>query len=142
MASIALGWLIECADVAGHDLPAEAEAVGEPAAGHGFATLDELVPIAVDLLLRVAADEEREGGVELMGGAAVEENHLLAFELDGDRGDLADGPGTDSFGAQLVELARVGENAEVEFGGFFGVVVEPEEWREFVHGWDGISVRM
>ena len=24
-------------------------------------------------------------------------------------------------------------------GGFFGVVIEPEEWRKFVHGWRGTS---
>src|SRR5512133_2217349 len=88
-----LGVTDQLADIARHDLPAEAEAVGEPTAGHGFAAFDQLVPVAVDLLLGVAADEEREGGVELIRGAAVEKDYLLAFELDADGGNLADGPG-------------------------------------------------
>jgi hypothetical protein len=27
----------------------------------------------------------------------------------------------------------VREDAQVKLGGFFGVVIEPEEWRKFVH---------
>ena len=27
------------------------------------------------------------------------------------------------------------EDAQVKLGGFFSVVIEPEEWRKFVHGW-------
>src|SRR5215469_16286336 len=72
----------QLADVARHNLPAQAEAVCEPAAGHGFAAFDQLVPVAVDLLLGVAADEERDGGVELIRGAAVEKDNLLPLKLD------------------------------------------------------------
>src|ERR1700760_2754054 len=74
-----------------------------------------------------------------MRGAAVEKDHLLTFELDRDRGNLAHGPGTDAFGTQLIELARVRKDAQVKLGGFFGVVIEPEEWRKFVHSWHGSS---
>src|SRR5437588_7914808 len=74
-----------------------------------------------------------------MRGTAVEKDHLLTFKLNRDSGNLAHRPGTDTFGTQLIELARVREDAQVEFGGFFGVVVEPEEWRKFVHGWHGTS---
>src|SRR5882757_729920 len=129
----------QLADITWHNLPAQAEAVCEPAAGHGFAAFDQLVPVGVDLFLRVAADEEREGGVELMRGAAVEKDHLLAFKLDRDSGNLADGPGTDAFGTQLVELVRVREDTQVKLSGCFGVVIEPEEWRKFVHGCHGTS---
>src|SRR5579862_2039450 len=69
-----------------------------------------------------------------MRGAAVEKDHLLALELDRDCGNLAHGPGTYSFGTQLIDLARGGEDVQVKLGGFFGVVIEPEEWRKFVHG--------
>jgi len=127
------------ADIARHNLPAQPEAVREPAAGHRLATLDQLVPVAVDLFLGVAADKEREGGIELVRGAAVEKDHLLAPELDRDRGNLACGPGADAFGTQLIELARVREDAQVELGGFFGVVVEPEERRKFIHALHGTS---
>jgi hypothetical protein len=33
----------------------------------------------------------------------------------------------------------VREDTQVKLGGFFGVVIEPEEWRKFVHGWHGTS---
>src|SRR5580658_3547320 len=129
------GVIDQLADIAWHNLPAEAEAVCEPATGHGFAAFHQLVPITVDLFLGVASDEEREGWVELMRRAAVEEDHLLALKLDRDGGNLTHGPGTDTFGTQLIELARVREGAQVKLSGFFGVVIEPEEWRKFVHGW-------
>jgi hypothetical protein len=99
-----------------------------PAAGHGLAAFEELVPVAVDLGLRVAADEEREGWVELICWAAVEKDHLLAFQLDGDDGGPALRPGADAFGAHFIEFARVREDAQVKVGGFASVVVEPEEW--------------
>jgi hypothetical protein len=120
----------QLADIARHYLPAEAEAICEPAASHGFATFDQLSPIAIDLFLCVTADEEREGGIELLRGPAVEKDHLLTFKLDRDRGNPADGPGTNAFGSQLIELARVRKDAQVKLGGFFGVVIEPEEWRK------------
>jgi len=70
-----------------------------------------------------------------MRGAAVEKDDLLALKLDRDCGNLARGPGTDTFGTQFIEFARVREDTQVELGSFFGVVVEPEERRNFVHGW-------
>ena len=74
-----------------------------------------------------------------MRGTAVEKDHVLALKLDRDSGNLAHGPGSDTFGTQLIEPARVREDAEVELGGFFSVVIEPEEWHKFIHGWHGIS---
>jgi hypothetical protein len=74
-----------------------------------------------------------------MRRAAVEKDHLLALKLDGDSGNPADGPQTDAFRTQLIEPARLREDAQVKLGGFFGVVIEPEEWRKFVHGWHGTS---
>src|SRR5258708_9405702 len=121
----------QLADIAWHNLPAQAEAVCEPAAGHGFAAFGQLVPVGVDLFLVVAADEEREGGGELRRGAAVEKDHLLAFKLDRDSGNLADGPGTDAFGPQLIELVRAREDAKVKLCGFFRVVIQPEQSRTF-----------
>jgi hypothetical protein len=82
-------------------------------AHHGFGVTDQFTDIVGhDLLLRVAANEEREGGVELIRRAAVEKDHLLAFEFDGDGGYFAHGPGADSLGAHLIELARVREDAQ------------------------------
>ncbi|HMH14731.1 MAG TPA: hypothetical protein VK578_16655, partial [Edaphobacter sp.] len=47
------------------------------------------------------------------------------------------GPRTDTFGTQLIEPACIRKDAQVKLSGFFGVVIEPEEWRKFVHGWHG-----
>ena len=44
---------------------------------------------ATDLFLSVVADEEGEGGVELMRGTVIEKDHLLAPKLDRDRGNPA-----------------------------------------------------
>jgi hypothetical protein len=33
----------------------------------------------------------------------------------------------------------VREDTQVKLSGFFGVVIEPEEWRKFVHGCHGTS---
>lgn len=132
------GVVDEFFDVAWNDLPAEAEAVDEPATGHGSsATLQELVPVGVDLLLAVATDEERDGRGDLLARTAVHQDHLLPFEFDGDDSDLTYGPWAYAFGAHFIYFARVGKDAEIKIGGFFGVVVEPEEWGKFVHGWDG-----
>jgi hypothetical protein len=60
----------------------------------------------------------------------------VSLKLDGDGGDLACRPWADALRTQLIELARVGEDAQVEFGGLFGVVIEPEEGCEFAHGWE------
>ena len=71
-----------------------------------------------------------------MRGATVEKDHLLALELDRNRGDLSHGPlETNAFRSQLIELTCAWKDAEVKLGGFASVVIEPEEWRKFVHGW-------
>jgi hypothetical protein len=41
--------LHDLANLLRHDLPAQAELVRQPAAGHGLATLKQLVPVALDL---------------------------------------------------------------------------------------------
>ncbi len=69
-----------------------------------------------------------------MRRSSVEKDHLLTFELDRDGGDFFDGPRADAFGTNLIDFASVREDAQIKFGGFFGVVVEPEE-REQVYSW-------
>jgi hypothetical protein len=32
----------------------------------------------------------------------------------------------------------VWKDAQVKLGGFFSIVIKPEEWRDIVHGWHGI----
>ena len=75
------------------DLPREAEPVLEPAARALLAALRELAPVLVDLVLRLAADLERDRLAEREVGAAVEGDELLAVELELDGHDRALGPG-------------------------------------------------
>src|SRR3954451_18098874 len=89
-----LGMLQDLADLLRHDLPAQAELVRQPTAGHGFATLKQLVPVAVDLGLVLARDGVRESRRERVRWATVEERHLLAHQFDGDSCDLSGGPWT------------------------------------------------
>jgi uncharacterized membrane protein YfcA len=129
-----LRMLQELPNIFRHDLPAQAELVGQPAAGHGLATLEQTVPVTVDLGLIAASDGVRESRREGLPGATVEEGHSLAHEFDGDGGDLARGPGTDAARTQLAHLLRFGKDGEIELRGFFGVVVEPQKRCDLVHG--------
>ncbi len=77
-----------------------------------------------------------------MRGAAVEKDHLLALKLYRDRSNLARGPRTDTFGAELINLARMRKDVQVKLSGFSRVVIEPEERRNFVHGWEDTSPKV
>src|SRR5262249_44708791 len=62
----------ELAQDARHDLPRHAEAIDEPAALDLLSALGERAPIPIDLLLRLAAHEERDALREGERRAAVE----------------------------------------------------------------------
>src|SRR5450432_1422721 len=105
------------------DLPREAELVGEPAALAGRAAARrELLPIAVDLLLRLAFDDEREGGRELEVRATVERLEPLPLELEVDDHDAALGPGP-ALGVvgDLEDLRLLLEDGDVELRGLEGL---------------------
>src|SRR5262245_43571322 len=66
-----------------HDLPREAEAVLEPAAGALFAALAQLAPEVVDLLLRLTSHLERDGLVEREVRPAIQSGERVASETEG-----------------------------------------------------------
>ena len=73
-----IGIAHELAQSVGHDLPGHAEAVREPPALRGLATVDETIPIVVDLGLGLAVDDERDRRRELEVGPAVEGHERVA----------------------------------------------------------------
>src|ERR1700728_4154703 len=121
------GMLQDLANLLRHDLPAQAELVRQPAAGHGLATLKQLVPVAVDLGLVLARDGVRESRRERVRGATVEERHLLAHKFNGDDRGLSGGPGPHAARTQLAHLLRFRKYREIKLCGVFGVVVEPQK---------------
>ncbi len=73
-----------------NDLPAQAELVLEPAAHRLLAAVgDELVPVMVDLVLRIDADEERHRLGELELRTAIQRVEALSLQLE-HRHEVAD----------------------------------------------------
>ena len=58
--------------------------------------------------------KNEKAGVALRRGAVVEEDHLLAFRLDRDRGNPAPRPGTNAFRTQPIEPTSVREDSPVK----------------------------
>src|SRR5436190_11698823 len=124
-----------------NDLPRDAKPILQPAARAWLAAIrSQELPVAVDLGLILALDEERDRLVEPEVGTAVEAHERLAIERERDRQDLA-----------LIATWRVGrgsvdpvdpavrEDPGVELGGFLGSTIEPEARRD---AWHGIPPRL
>src|SRR5260370_4282087 len=122
------------AEHVGHDLPADAEAVLQPSALALFpAACDEPSPVAVDLLLRVAVDHEREAFREFERLPAVEGGELPAVEHELGAEHLAPCDGSAVlFVALNAHDLRVGEDRDVEVDRLLGAVDENEAWSD--HG--------
>jgi len=74
-----------------------------------------------------------EGLAELEQRAAVQRRELLALELKVDDHHGAFGTRPRVAVAADVEDLRVLEDRRIELRRLFGVVVEPEEWRDLLH---------
>lgn len=74
----------------GDDLPAQSEFVAQPAARYLLAASRKARPIVVDLLLRLAVDDKRNGFIEAVRGAPIEgrEPHSIELECDGQHSTL------------------------------------------------------
>ena len=77
-----------------HDLPGEAISVLQPPAllCLRIAALRQLLPVVVDLVLRVAEHLQRDRLVELERGAAIERRERLAVDLEVDDHHRSRGP--------------------------------------------------
>src|SRR5206468_13129427 len=91
------------------------------------------VPEVVDLLLRRAVDDERDGLGELLRRATVQGGELLPFELEGDEHDAPLRPRAGvAVAADLGDL-RVLEDRYIEVRGLLRLRVEPEERCDLLH---------
>ena len=121
--------------LARHDLPGETILIGQPAALHFLAAAGgELLPEMIDLLLRLAFDDERDRRGKLEFRSAVQGHELLARQLEGhghDRAFFADRlfPGV---ARHFLDL-RVLENRDVELSRLFRLIIEPQKWRDPLH---------
>src|SRR6185312_8731907 len=119
-------------NVPGDDLPGETVPILEPAAllRLRVAALGQLGPVVVDLLLRIAADDERDGFIEREHGPAVERHERLAIELERDGEDRSRGPAVHLLACLAVagdhRDLRILEHAHVEPRGLFCLVREPQ----------------
>ena len=93
----------------------------EPATSRFLAASRKLLPEVIDLLLRLAAHEERDGFRELELRPAVQRVELLAIEHKG-RGHRGD-----------ADNLRVPEDGRVKCCGLLGLAVEPQERSDLLH---------
>src|SRR5205807_387347 len=121
------------AQCGGNDLPRHAVSVGQPAAAVFLAVGGQLLPQRVDFLLGLAVDEERDRRREGELRATVERMELLPFDLEdhGHRASLR--PGARFAVTRDLGDLRILEDRGVELRGLFGLAVEPQEWRYFLH---------
>lgn len=114
------------------DLPDKSETIRQPAAGLLLATLDELVVIVVDLVLRLAMNKERNRAVEFSPGSTVDRRKILALELEAHRHHRTLEPESGIAITRDIGDPRIVEYRDIEIDGFFRVVVEPEMRDDFM----------
>src|SRR6185436_12053339 len=119
------GWILvaqKLAEDTRHDLPRHSELVRQPAAPTLLAAGGQLLPVAVDLLLSLTVDQQREALRELERWAAVERDELLPVELEVRRhqATLRSWPGVAI--AAGAEDARVLEDGRVQLHGLFRLI--------------------
>src|SRR2546422_8170032 len=117
-----------------NDLPRQAELVLEPAAHLLLSAGGELLPLLVDLFLGLAIHDERYGLRELELRPAVQGDKFLPVQLEHRGHDRSLRPGPRVSVADDLSLFRILENGDIEIHRLLGPAVEPQEWRDFLHG--------
>src|SRR4029079_14676854 len=92
-----------------------------PAAG------GQLLPVAVDLRLVIAIDRKRDRLAELELRAAVQRGNGRAVKLERNDEHLALLAGARGRGPRHAGDLRIPEDRDIEVGGLFGLLVEPQE---------------
>ncbi len=108
------------------DLPRHAETVRQPTARHRLAAVHPPLPVVIDLVLRVALHEQRDGRHELEFRSAVERHELLTFQFEHDCEHAADRSGARLDMTHDLDDARAPENADIVVDRLFGTAVEPQ----------------
>jgi hypothetical protein len=121
-----------------HDLPRQPKFVLEPPAGRLLAAVSsELLSKIIDLLLDFAVHNERNGFVEFEKWPAIKRDKFLTFDFEFDCQHRPDGT-TDLFScffgvAENSSDLRVFEDRGVKLHGILGLIIEPQEWSNFLH---------
>ena len=122
------------------DLPRQTESVLEPTALRLFTAISgEFLPKIIHFFLRLAVHDERDRFIEFELRSAVQSDELLAFELELNRQHRSRRPPA-RFGRLLIVAEdspdlRVLEDRRVKLHRFFGLLIEPQKWSDFLH-WD------
>ena len=107
-----LGIFDQVREARGNDLPGETEFVFQPAALALGAANEEFRPIVVYIVLRVAANDERNGFVKFENGSTVQRGELLPVELESNSEHHALGAaGSARAAAHHIELSGILEDA-------------------------------
>ncbi|KEY83019.1 hypothetical protein BA78_8859 [Aspergillus fumigatus] len=116
------------------NLPRKPKLIGHPSAllFRFIAPVFQVVPVVVDLVLILTVDLEGDRPREFELGAAIQSCKSLSVQFEFNNHNAAClSPVVlfSSFGVALdcCDLG-VGEDGDVESGGFFGLAVEPEAW--------------
>jgi hypothetical protein len=129
----------------GDDLPGHSEFVFEPRAllRVGIAAFRELVPVVIDLGLRLAADLKRDGCGEFELRSAVQRGEGLPFQFEGDGHRRPRLFAVNLFSgfavAADVRDARVVENRNVEIRCLLALIIEPEAGSDLLFVEHGFS---
>src|SRR5438046_6531461 len=121
-----------------HHLPGETVFIREPAALHFLAAAGyELLPIIIDLLLRLAVDHERDRGGELELRTAVQGHELLSIQLERHRHHRAllsrrFLPGVMGHCLDL----RILKHGDIKLRRLLSLIIEPQKWSDFLHAYD------
>src|SRR5207249_7792221 len=121
-----------------HYLPGKTVFIRKPAAVHFLsATRRELFPVIIDLLLRLAVDHERDRCGELELRPAVQGHELLSIELERYRHHRALLPRRFLSGVMSHPFdLRILEHGDIKFRCLLGLIIEPQEWSDFLHPYD------
>ncbi len=118
----------------GNDLPKETEFVLEPTALTFLAApRGELGPVVVNFVLRVAGDNEGNRFGEFEVRAGVQSCEFLAVQRKDDGQHAAFGTWAGFSAARNLSDFGIGKDRAVKIGRFFGLRIEPQEWRDFWH---------
>src|SRR5207247_2157378 len=121
-----------------HYLPGKTVFIRKPAALHFLAAAGyELLPIIIDLLLRLAVDHERDRRGELELRPAVQGYELLSIQLERNRhhGPLLPRRFLPGVMGHCLDL-RIFKHGDIKLRCFLRLIIEPQKWSDFLHPYD------
>src|SRR4029077_1527770 len=117
----------------GDDLPRYAKFVLQPCASIFSPASGELFPQLIHFCLRLAVYKERDGWRKSIVRATVQPDEFLPFELESHRHHGSFRSRSRFSVRGNVQNFRVLEDGSIKVCRLFGLVVEPQEWSDFLH---------